>query len=312
MEFLLVLTGLAGLWLGTELTIRGAIALADRMHVSEFIIGVAVVSIGSDIPELAIAVDAALVNVRTGAMSDLIVGSALGSALGQIGFVLGAAGLLTTLTLSRSNVYIHGGMLLGSMALLGIFGLSGHVSFAEGVALIVTYVAYLAYLLVDALSTQNNDDEERSDNLAVSIIQLVIGMAIVVYGAELTVASATRLATLLDVEQSFIAIIVIGLGSSLPEFSISVSAALKRKVSLSVGNLVGSNIFDTLVPIGAAAIIAGVEFDAGLLNHELLYLFVLTIIVLALFLNKQGIRRGQASIVLGLYLAYVAIKFATV
>lgn len=293
------------------MTIRGATALADRMHVSEFIIGVAVVSIGSDIPELAIAVDAALVNIRGGETSDLIVGSALGSALGQIGFVLGAAGLMITLKLSRPIVYFHGGMLLGSMVLLGLFGLNAEISRLEGTLLILAYVAYLAFLFVDAIATPKNIEEERSDNLAVSIVLLIVGMSVVVYGAELTVASATRLATLLDVEQSFIAIIVIGLGSSLPELSISIGAALKGKVNLSVGNLIGSNIFDILVPIGTAAVIAGVGFNASLLRHELFYLFLLTIFVLILFIQKHGIRKRQAGVVLSLYLGYVAFKFIT-
>ena len=92
----------------------------------EFIVGVAILSIGSDLPELAIAVDGALKNLHSADTSDVIVGTALGSSLGQIGFVLGVASLFSFLTLPRSTVYRHGSVLLGSVVLLGVFGFDGH------------------------------------------------------------------------------------------------------------------------------------------------------------------------------------------
>ena len=123
MDYLSLLLGLAGLWYGTELTIRGAVTVASRLGVSDFIVGVAILSIGSDLPELAIAIDGAVINLRAGDASDVIVGTAIGSSLGQIGFVLGTAALLSYLTLPRSVVFQHGSVLLGSALLLGIFGL---------------------------------------------------------------------------------------------------------------------------------------------------------------------------------------------
>ena len=112
MELLALLAGLAGLWLGTELTIHGAVAVAERLDVPEFIVGLTVLSIGSDLPELAIAVDAAIWNLRAGEASDVVVGSALGSCLGQIGFVLGITGLIGFLKLPKKVVYQQGSMLL--------------------------------------------------------------------------------------------------------------------------------------------------------------------------------------------------------
>ena len=162
MEFLALLAGLAGLWLGTEATIKGAVAIAARLRISEFIIGAVILSIGSDLPELSIAVDAALENLRSGQASDIVVGSALGSALGQIGFVLGVTGLVASLTLPKRIIYQHGGMLLGSLVLLGLFGLDGHVSRTEGISLITVYAIYVALLLADATAVaQRNEHSER-------------------------------------------------------------------------------------------------------------------------------------------------------
>ena len=105
MEFLALLAGLAGLWLGTEVTIRAAVVIAARLSVSEFIIGAVLLSVGSDLPELMIAIRAALETLQSAQASDIVIGSALGSSLGQIGFVLGIAGLIASLALPRKLVF---------------------------------------------------------------------------------------------------------------------------------------------------------------------------------------------------------------
>lgn len=311
MEFLALLVGLAGLWLGTEATIRGAVAIADRLGVSEFIVGVAILSIGSDLPELAIAVDAAIKNLGGANASDLVVGSALGSDLGQIGFVLGVAALFGHLTLSQKIIYQHGVFLLGSLVLLGLFGLDGAVSRTEGISLVVIYGIYLMLLFTDSATFNGDEPNDDIAPVGVSTLYLVVGLAIVIGSAELTVRSATDLAFSYGIEQSFIAIIIIGLGSSLPELSISLAAILKKRAHLSVGNLVGSNIFDTLVPIGVAATIANLDFEPKMLRFELPFLFALTLLVLILFSRKPGFRKREGTAILAIYVGYALIKLAT-
>ena len=310
MEFLLLLVGLAGLWLGTEVTIRGAIGIAERLRVPEFIIGLAILSIGSDLPELAIAINAAIENLKTGQTSDVVVGSALGSGLAQIGLVLGISALVHYLSLPRKMLYRHGGILLGSLVLLAVFAANGEISALEGAALVVFYLIYLLMLLSrDGEEDLPLDSHPRGNIFLLSIL-LVVGLVIIAGAAELTVSSATSMALRFGVEQSLIAILLIGLGSSLPELAISVVAAVKGRTHLSIGNLIGSNIFDTLVPIGAAAMISGLTFDAAMLRFELPLLFVLSVIVLLFFKTHDGIRKAEAWGILGFYFAYAAIKLA--
>jgi cation:H+ antiporter len=258
--------------------------------VPEFVIGLAILSVGSDLPELAIAVDAAIKNLQSGQTSDVVVGSALGSGLAQIGLVLGISGFLHHLTLPSKAVYQHGSVLLGSLVLLALFAFDGHISLTEGIALVVVYAIYLIMLLTNGGNENDAFDEKSSTSLIVLIVYL-----------------AARFGW----EQSLIAILLIGLGSSLPELSISVVAAVKRRAHLSIGNLIGSNIFDTLVPIGVAATIAGLEFDRGMLLFELPALFALSALVLVFFKGKEGIRKREASIILGLYVLYAAAKLAS-
>ena len=308
MDYLSLLFGLAGLWFGTELTIRGAVTVASRLGVSEFIVGVAILSIGSDLPELAIAIDGGIINLHEGDASDVVVGTAIGSSLGQIGFVLGTAALFSYLTLPRSMVFRHGSVLLGSAVLLGVFGFDGTVSRAEGLALLVVYLIYFAALFGERHESSDPAGESGGAGTGKAWLYLLTGLAIVGISAELTVHGAISVAAALDISEAFVAVVIIGLGTSLPELSISVGAAVKQKARMSVGNLVGSNIFDTLVPVGAAAAIATLRFDANLLHFELPFLFFLTLTVLVFFLRKRGIQKSEAVIVLALYGSYLLLK----
>ena len=308
----MLLAGLMGLWLGTEATLRGAVAVAGRLGVSEFIVGIVVLSIGSDLPELAIAIDAAIKNLHSGEASDVVVGSALGSALGQIGFVLGVTALIGILTLPRKVVYQQGSVLLGSLVLLAVVGLDGHVSRLEGALLLAVYAAYLAFFLTGAIRPHSTNQGELTSSIVLPVIYLIAGVAVIVGSAEITVASAIQVAAMFEVEQSAVAILFIGLGSSLPELSISLGAILKGRPGLSAGNLIGSNVFDTLVPIGVAAMISGLQFDPGMLRHEMPILFCLTLLVLMFLTRRTGVRKSEAGFILGAYISYVIVKLAYV
>lgn len=310
MDLLALIAGLAGLWLGTDLAIRGAVSISKRLGISEFVVGVAILSIGSDLPELAIAVDGALINLRGGEASEVVVGSAVGSALGQIGFVLGLAGLLGFLTLPRRVIATHGSVLMGTLVLLGVLALDGNVSRGEGSILVFAYLAYLGFLLSDRDSWEEKGDGPSVLPLARSWLFVAVGLGVVIYSAELTVSAVGNVARILQISESVIAIIVIGLGTSLPEMSISVAAIVRHRSRMSVGNLLGSNIFDTLVPIGVAAIISGIRFDLAILTRDLPFLFILSLFVLIMFWRKKGIQKYEAGTILGVYCIYAFIKFS--
>jgi cation:H+ antiporter len=312
MDYLLLFIGLAGLWFGTELTIRGAVTVAERLGVSEFIVGVTVLSIGSDLPELAIAVDGAIKNLYSGDTSDVIIGTALGSSLGQMGFVLGVAALFSYLTLPTSTVYRHGSILLGSVILLGVFGLDGRVSPTEGIALVTLYLIYFVALFGDRNRKVTENEGDGHIGTMRAWVYLVIGLGIVGFSAELTVEAAIGVARALNISEAFVAVIIIGMGTSVPELSISVGAAMRDRARMSVGNLVGSNIFDTLVPVGVAASISGLRFDPGFLRFEVPLLFILTLVALVFFVRTRGIQKSEAVTILAIYIGYVLTKFISV
>jgi cation:H+ antiporter len=306
-DFLILIAGIAGLWLGTELTIGGAMAIARRLQLSEFFVGLVILSIGSDLPELAVAVDAGLKGLLGQDTSGVVVGTSIGSVVAQIGFVLGLTGLISYLTLPRSFVFRHGTVLLGATILLFALAFDGRITRFEGILLVGTYGAYVLALMNGA-----NVPEERPRALAggglSSWLALIAGLVVVIASSEVTVSTVVHIAQTFDVSEAVISVLVIGLGTSLPELSISISAILKKRTQLSVGNIIGSNVLDTLLPIGLAAMISGVRFERQLLYFDLPYIFVLTTVVLAFFITRRGVTRPEGAIILGLYGAYVAVK----
>ena len=136
MDFVLLTTGLIGLWLGTELTIGGALAIARRLRLSDFFVGLVILSIGSDLPEIAVATDAGLKGLTGIDASGVVVGSSVGSVIAQIGFVLGIGAVISRLSLPRDFIYRHGGVLLAATVLLFLVCLDGTVTRGEGLVLI--------------------------------------------------------------------------------------------------------------------------------------------------------------------------------
>jgi cation:H+ antiporter len=302
-----LIVGLALVAYGTQLALDHAVIIARHYKLSDFFIGVAILAVGSDLPEVVVSVNAAFRNLSGEDTGNLIVGNAIGSCFGQFGLVLGIAGLMAYLTMPRRYVLRHGAVLLSSMVLLFVVGLDGAVSRVEGAALVAAFLIYLVFLFGEEKLLEKVRNRDGSPMFKPWLL-LVVGLTLVVASSELIVSSAIRLATLWEVNQSFVAIVFIGIGTSLPELTISIGAILRRRTGMSVGNLVGSNILDVLLPIGLAALIGPLRFDRSLMLFDLGALSVLTLLVLAFFIRKRGLQHREALAVVSFYSVYVLVK----
>jgi cation:H+ antiporter len=135
-----------------------------------------------------------------------------------------------------------------------------------------------------------------------------MGLGAVIISSEVTVSSVVNIAYTFELSEALISVLIIGLGTSLPELSISISAIMKGKTQMSVGNIIGSNILDTLLPIGITAVISHVMFERQLLYFDLPFIFVLTAVVLAFFYTRKGVTRPEGMVILGFYFFYVIVK----
>lgn len=310
-ELALLLTGLAMLVGGARLLVDHAVRLAQHYHLSEFVVGIVILAMGSDLPELFVALSAAIKAAGGGAeLSGLILGTSIGSCFGQLGLIMGLVGLMGYLTMPRNYIYHHGAFLVGGLMFLFLTGQDGVISAPEGGILVVAFVVYLFTLSGQArIAGESATVPAGTPWRTWSFI--AGGLLLVLLGSELTVNSAVALADVLGIKQSLVAILFIGVATSLPELSISMAAMIKTRHAMSVGNLVGSNIFDTFVPVGMAAMIAPLRFDAALLWYDIPALLFLTLLVLVFFSIRKGLQRREAAVLLALYGAYVLFKLLT-
>ena len=311
-EIFLILVGLTGLWLGTELVIKGAVNIAEYYNLSQVFIGLAILSIGTDLPEIVVAINASLHKVIGNTeTSGIIIGNAIGSSFSQISVVLGSIGLLGYLTLTRRHLYEDGILLLGSVLLVILLGFDGKISRVDGIVLIVVYLIYY-FRLFHKERIGKKVKNKSSIHIRKYILFLILGVIIVIFTSELVVDNSIRFAENFDVTQSFVGIIIIGLGTSLPELALSLNAIRKKASGLSVGNIIGSNIFDMLIPVGIGASISEIKIEKSLLTFDLPFLLILSFTVLFFFFKKKGLQRIEAVILISLFILYAALKIVGV
>jgi len=311
-EIFLILIGLFGLWLGTEFVIKGAVKIAEFYNLSQVFVGLAILSIGTDLPEMVIAINASLHHaIGNTDTSGIIIGNAIGSSFSQISVVLGIAGLLGYLTLKKRHLFEDGIMLLGSVLLVILLGFDGKITRVDGIVLVVVYLIYY-FRLFHQERIGKKVKKKFSKHIRKDILLLILGIAIVIFTSELVVDNSISLADNFGIKQSFVGIIIIGLGTSLPELALALNAVRKKASGLSVGNLIGSNIFDMLIPVGVGASISELSVEKSLLFFDLPFLFILSLLVLFFFYKKKGLQKVEAVVLIGLFVLYAALKIVGV
>lgn len=310
-EFILLIVGIIGLWLGTEITVKKAIILTKRFNVSSVFIGMSILAFGTDLPELMVSINGAIHNYQGIESSGVIVGNVIGSSISQISVVMGITAIVHFIAAGKVQIRHLGVELIGSVVLLTLVAFDGVVTWNDGAILIIAFLIYFLTHLNRERTQEIQKVEEKTIvlNTTGHTTLLILGLAIVVLASELTLNKALIIADHWGVSQSFIGAIIIGLGTSLPELAISISAVLKHKPGLTIGNLLGSNIFDLLVPIGFGSLISEIYIDKNILFFDMPYLLVLSSIAL-LFLNKKkGLQKKEGIGLVTLYLGYAAIKY---
>ncbi|NNF17465.1 MAG: sodium:calcium antiporter [Gammaproteobacteria bacterium] len=308
-EFLLLIAGMAGLWLGSEILIRGATALTDRYHLSDAAFGMLVLALGTDLPELFVAVDASIRSLNGFDYSGIVIGSAIGSAIGQFGLVFGAAGFIGFQAMRRRYLPRNLFFLIGSIVVVGLLSWDGQLSRLDGLLITAFYASYLyivisrRHLSPDATVRPSTVESWRA------WLWLAGGLVLLLLAAELTVASAISFGKVVGLSNVAVSAIIIGMGSSLPEMSVSFAALLKNRGALSVGNLIGSNILDTLLVPGLAAVISPLTVPRVVLLIDLPVLLLVTLLVIGfLYVSRRGVRKTEAVILLGLYAGYAIVR----
>ena len=305
---MILLIGLIGLWLGTKWIINGALGIAERFNLSHSFVGVAILAIGTDLPEVFVSVNASLLHLRGIESSGIITGNAIGSSISQITFILGVAALLLNFTLAEKDLWRDGIALTLSISLLFIFGIDGIVTRLEGSLLLLVYCAYYVILMKSRQGAPDENPTTTNYSNVTLFFFLLGGLSVLILSAHAVVDSAMALAGKWGVAQSFVGIAIVGLGTSLPELAVSVGAAIRKSTGMSVGNIIGSNIFDGLIPIGLGGVISTTNMDLALLQFDLPFLLAATMFAFTFLKSKMGISKVAGIALITSYILYLAIK----
>ena len=314
MSVLFIFLGLVLLVVGGNFLVRSSVALSFRFHISKMVIGLTVVSFATSAPELLVSIQAAL-----DGFSDISLGNVIGSNIANIGLVLGVTAIIAPLTIDQDFYKFNWPvMMLLSIALYFILSSGRVISRVEGFALLSTLFIYLYLLIRRARKTRETAVHVVLDEALVTvssfkiIVWFLIGGVALFFGSQLLVTGAVDLATIMGISERVIAVTMIAVGTSIPELAASVIAALKKEKAISLGNLIGSNIFNIASVLGITAIIQPILVKSeAVLSSDIFWMlgFSAVLIPLAFLPKKWEIGRIKGIVIVVAYALFISLTF---
>lgn len=309
MDIVFIVLGLALLVLGGNWLLKSAVGLSLKLNISKIVIGLTVVSMATSAPELIISVKSAL-----DGFSDIALGNVVGSNIGNIGLVLGVVLLINAINVEKSFYSIDWPMKILSSFLLFVFlWFNKDISRIEGIIFLIILVFFLVFLIKNnkQVTVELPGVNETILPNYLIILFMVLGGFSLWAGSELLVKGAVNLAESFGVSDRIIAITIVSVGTSIPELASSIIAAVKKEADISIGNIVGSNIFNILCVLGITAIIKPIEnIDEKMLTQDIYWMLGFAIILMLLVILPK---RGSLFLKEGILLltAYAAFLYFT-
>ena len=307
-QFILLAVGFALLMKGADVFVEGASKIAGLLKIPEIVIGLTIVAFGTSAPEAAVSIASAFKG-----SAGIAVGNIIGSNIANVLLILGLSGILGALVIKKNTLKIETPyVIVISVVLLGLGYFDGTISFIDGCILWAFFLAFLFYLY--QLSKKGDEDAiddvpelDENDRLWKLILMLIFGGIAIVYGSQLTVDSATLIAQEFGVSDRIIGLTIVSIGTSLPELVTSVSASLKGKTDIAIGNIIGSNIFNILFVLGTAALVAphGIPFAQGFITDGIISIGAIVLFMAFINLKNYTLRKTGAAVMLLSYVAYL-------
>lgn len=308
--------GLALLYFGGELVVRGSVGLAKALGVSPLLIGLVVVAFGTSSPELFVAISALASDTPS-----IAVGNVIGSNIANVLLVLGIGALISRIPSRSAALYRDGSVLLGVTGFFVYLSMRGTVDQTAGLVLIGLLAIYLVFSYVqerivhspvgraETGRLRNVFDLVRNNGSVRYFFYTVIGIAMLIFGARILVMGAVEVATALGVSQGVIAVSLVAVGTSIPELAAVIVASLRRHPELVLGGILGSNIFNILIVLGIPSLIWDIEIAPEFLARDLWVMGGAVAVLLPFLVSSRGVGRGEALALLAIYAAYIYVLF---
>jgi cation:H+ antiporter len=310
MDYLYIVIGLVFLVLGGDWLLKSAVGMSMRLNISKIIIGMTVVSFATSAPELIVSIKSAMAG-----FPDIAIGNVVGSNIANIGLILGVVMLISSMKVDVSFFKTDWPAVMISSSLFYFMLLyDGEISRIDGFILFSLLIAFVIYLIKTQKGNEDEIEIPLEDTMKMYKIVwfLAIGGLALYGGSELLIEGAVNLAKTFGVSDRVIAVTVVAVGTSIPELSASLIAAIKKESAISIGNVLGSNIFNILSVIGLSAIIHPIKFmDEKVLSFDMLWMLGFTLILIPLVvMPKRGFLDRKAGILLvGSYILFVFLTF---
>ncbi|NNL59582.1 MAG: calcium/sodium antiporter [Nitrosopumilus sp.] len=305
-NILVVVGGLAMLYFGAEWLVQGSINISNRLKISQLVIGLTVVAFGTSTPELAVSISSAFQG-----FSDVALGNVVGSNIVNIGIILGISAVITPIAVSKSTIRKEIPIMIGAALLLSAIIFDGKIDFIDGIILIAGIIGFLIFSYKSSkkesdIETVKSQQVTQKRFLTKSLILVAIGLGLLTAGAFLTVDNAVVIAKSVGISELVIGLTLVAIGTSLPELITSVIAARKGHSDLSIGNIVGSNIFNIFAIIGIASVIVGIQVNEKIIL-DVIVMIAFSAILIPIMRSGFKVSRKEGLFLLVGYITYVII-----
>ncbi|WP_066757598.1 calcium/sodium antiporter [Crocinitomix algicola] len=311
MYFWLIL-GLVTLVFAGDFLVRGAVGIAKKFQISTLVIGMTVISFGTSAPELLVCIDAAM-----GGHPEIAIGNVVGSNIANIALVLGISVLILPIVVDRNSKRIDWPMMMFATLLFLLFSLDGEIQRYEGIILF-TILAIFTYLLIrnSRKATKKSNEENVAENAEISQVKdkpllsiffLAIGLVGLYFGAEWLVYGATEIAMSFGMEERVIGVTVVAFGTSVPELITSAVAAYKGETDISIGNLIGSNIFNIMAVVGLTSIVTPIAVSEKSIQVDYWWMIGIALALFPMLIFGKKVGRFKGLLLLSSYVTYISI-----
>jgi cation:H+ antiporter len=307
MNYLWLILGLAVLIAGGEFLVRGAVGIAKRANISTLVIGMTVISFGTSAPELFVSIGSAL-----DGNPDIAIGNVVGSNIANIALVLGITVLIFPISVDRNSKIIDWPMMMLATVLFIVFAWDLQIVFWEG-AVLFGILLIFTYLLIrnsrksNKKRTDTEVEEAKPTAIGKSLFFTLLGLVALYFGAEWLIKGAVGIAESFQMEQRIIGLTVVAFGTSVPELVTSAVAAFKKETDISIGNLIGSNIFNIMAVIGVTAMVKTTAVDAEVVHSDIWWMFLISLSVLPMMIIGKKVGRLKGFMLLSTYIIYISI-----
>ena len=298
LKYIILIIGFLLLIKGADLFVDKATIIATKLKIPKIIIGMTIVAIGTSLPELSVSVQSSILG-----LNDMCVANVIGSNIFNLLMITGTIALLSKV---KINNFMNVFKTFGTYILLIVLSLDKNLSLLDGIILLGIFIVYMINMIKSEsyIEEENEDEDVVKEHILKTIILGLIGLAGIAYGGNLVIESARDIALSLGMSENLVGLTVVALGTSLPEYVTSIVACKKDEMDIAIGNILGSNIFNILLVLGLASLLAPISVSIVTLI-DALFMFITMILFIVFTLKKRAVNKFTGIMFIMTYVAYI-------